>query len=86
MLASVCYLVLRWLFEFVALRAWSKERKELEIIVLRHELGFFGARRADHRSPPLTACSWLPRADCCHARSGDPSLSRRRRSCAGIDA
>jgi putative transposase len=51
-LASVCYLVLRWLFEFVALRAWSKERKELEIIVLRHELAI--VRRTTGR-PPITA-------------------------------
>ena len=52
MLASVCYLVLRWLFEFVALRAWSKERKELEIIVLRHELRIV---RRTTRRPPITA-------------------------------
>jgi hypothetical protein len=51
-LASVCYLVLRWLFEFVGLRAWSKERKELEIIVLRHELAIV---RRTTRRPPITA-------------------------------
>ena len=40
---------------------------------------FFGVPRAARRSPPSTACSWPLRADCCHARSGDPSSSRRRR-------
>jgi len=37
-LVSLCYVSLRWLLEFVALRARSKEFQELEIIVLRHEL------------------------------------------------
>src|SRR5688500_14190867 len=35
---SFCYLVLRRLFQLVALRVRSSEWKELEIIVLRHEL------------------------------------------------
>ena len=39
MLVSLCYVLVRWLLEFVALRARSKEFQELEIIVLRHELG-----------------------------------------------
>jgi hypothetical protein len=41
--------VLRRLFEFVALRAWSKECKEPEIIVLRHELAIL--RRTTRRAP-----------------------------------
>ena len=36
MVVSLCYVLLRWLLEFVALRARSKEFQELEIIVLRH--------------------------------------------------
>jgi len=35
-LVALCYELLRWLLEFVALRARSKEFQELEIIVLRH--------------------------------------------------
>ena len=35
---SLCYLVLRRLLELAALRFRSSEFKELEIVVLRHEL------------------------------------------------
>ena len=38
MLVSLCYVLLRWLLEFVVLRVRSEEFKELEIVVLRHEL------------------------------------------------
>ena len=48
---SLCYVSLRWLLEFVALRARSKEFQELEIIVLRHELAIL---RRTTRRPALT--------------------------------
>jgi putative transposase len=51
-LVSLCYVLLRWLLEFVALRARSSEFKELEIIVLRHELAIL---RRTRRRPPITA-------------------------------
>ena len=38
MLVSLCYGLIRWLLEFVVLRVRSEEFKELEIVVLRHEL------------------------------------------------
>jgi hypothetical protein len=38
-LVTVCYVTLRWLLQFMALCVRSTEFKELEIIVLRHELG-----------------------------------------------
>ena len=52
MFVSLCYVVLRWLPEFVALRARSKEFKDLEIIVLRHELAIL---RRTARRPAFTA-------------------------------
>ena len=52
MLVSPCYLVLRWLIQLVALRVRSDEWKELEIVVLRHELAI---RRRQTRRPPITA-------------------------------
>ncbi len=52
MLVSLSYLFLRWLLEFVTLRARSREFKELEIIVLRHELAIL---RRTTRRPPITA-------------------------------
>jgi putative transposase len=51
-LVSLCYVLLRWLLEFVALRARSKEFKDLEIIVLRHELAIL---RRTARRPAITA-------------------------------
>jgi len=51
-LALVCYVLVRWLVGFVALCAQSRELKELEIVVLRHELAIL--RRRTPR-PPITA-------------------------------
>jgi putative transposase len=51
-LVSLCYLALRWLLQLVALRVRSDEWKELEIVVLRHELAII---RRQSRRPPITA-------------------------------
>jgi hypothetical protein len=51
-LVSLCYVLLRWLLEFVVLRVQSKELKELEIVVLRHELAIL---RRKTRRPAFTA-------------------------------
>jgi putative transposase len=55
-LVSFCYLLLRWLLEFVALRIGSKELMELEIIVLRHELAIL---RRKTRRPAIAAIDRL---------------------------
>ena len=51
MLVSFCYLVLRRLLQFAALRVRSNDFKELEIIVLRHELAIL---RRQRKRPILT--------------------------------
>jgi len=48
---SLCCLALRCLLQLVLLRARSQEFKELEIIVLRHELAVL---RRQMRRPQLT--------------------------------
>jgi len=48
---SLCYVVLRRLIQFVALRFRSSDFKELEIIVLRHELAVLRRRT---RRPAMT--------------------------------
>ena len=48
---SLCYRLICWLLEFVVLRVRSEEFKELEIVVLRHELAIL--RRTPRR--PITA-------------------------------
>jgi hypothetical protein len=51
-LVSFCYVLVRWLLQFIALRVRSKEFKELEIVVLRHELAIL---RRKARRPAMTA-------------------------------
>jgi putative transposase len=55
-LVSFCYVLLRWLLEFVALRVGSKKFMELEIVVLRHELAIL---RRKTRRPAITAVDRL---------------------------
>ena len=45
MLVSFCYVVLCRLLQLVALRVRSKDFKELEIVVLRHELAILRRQR-----------------------------------------
>ena len=51
MLLSLCYRLMCWLLEFVVLRVRSEEFKELEIVVLRHELAIL---RRTTRRPAIT--------------------------------
>ena len=38
MFFSLCYVALQWILQLVVLRVRSKDFKDLEIVVLRHEL------------------------------------------------
>ena len=51
MFFSLCYQVLRWMLQLATLRVHSSDFKELEIIVLRHELGVLRRRT---RRPAMT--------------------------------
>jgi hypothetical protein len=55
-LLSLCYLVLRRVLQLVALRCRSNDYKELEIVVLRHELAIL---RRQTRRPALTTVDRL---------------------------
>ena len=70
---SLCYLVLRWLLQLVALRVRSHEWKELEIVVLRHELAIL---RRQTRRPAIAACDqlFLAAASRCLPRARWPSF------------
>ena len=72
MFLSLCYVALRWLLRLAALRVRSSDFKDLEIVVLRHELAIM--RRRTRRRPVLTtidrlfltaASRFLPRARWC---------------------
>ena len=51
MFLSLCYLVLRCVLQFLALRVRSNDFKDLEIVVLRHELDVLRRRT---RRPTMT--------------------------------
>ncbi len=52
MFLSLCYLALRWVLQLAALRVRSTDLKDLEIVVLRHELAIL--RRSGVR---LVSCA-----------------------------
>jgi len=71
---SLCYLVLRRLLQLAALRFRSDEFKELEIVVLRHELAVLDERSrrgARHHRHHGTTYALQPRL---LAGKGGPSL------------
>jgi len=72
-LVSFCYLVLRRLLQLAALRVRSNDFKELEIVVLRHELAIL---RRQRKRPVLTAVDrlFLAAASRCLARDRWPSF------------
>jgi hypothetical protein len=55
-LVSFSYVLLSWLLELIALRVRSSELKELEIVVLRHEVAIL---RRKTRRPAITAVDRL---------------------------
>ena len=55
MLLSLCYVVLGWMLQLVVLRFRSNEFKDLEIVVLRHELAIL------RRRTRLPATTWTDR-------------------------
>jgi hypothetical protein len=46
---SLCYVVLGWILQLAALRVRSNASKDLEIVVLRHELGILQRRSVGRR-------------------------------------
>jgi putative transposase len=72
-LLSACYLVLRGVLRLTILRCRSNDFKELEIVVLRHELAIL--RRQTTR-PTITTVDRLfrrRRVGSCRGNAGDPS-------------
>ena len=51
MFLSLCYMVFRWVLQLATLRLRSNDGKELEIVVLRHELAILRRRT---RRPAMT--------------------------------
>ena len=86
MLVSLCYVLLRWLFDSRLCALARRSSRNSNSSSCGTNSRSFGGQRVVRRSLPSTGCSSLLPAARCRACSGDPSLSRRRRCCAGIDA
>ena len=67
---SFCYVVLARLLQLAALRFRSEEFKELEIVVLRHELAVFRRQTGRAELKPPDRVFSPPRAGCCRDRGG----------------
>ena len=85
MFLSLCYTALQWILQLAVLRGRSNEFKDLEVIVLRHELAILRRRTRRGRCRGRTGSASRPPAESCHGRNGAPSSSRRRRCSGGID-
>ena len=86
MLPRLAYLTLCRSIQLLTLLARGDAAKDLEILVLRHQLTVL--RRQTPRpklSPPTGPCS-LPSAASCPEPAGRVSSSGRRRCCAGTGA
>jgi putative transposase len=86
---SLCYLVFRCVLPLALLRPRSDAFKELELVVLRHELSVLRRQAGVHTSPRATECFWsrrvayLPRSrrrSFGHADDADALASTPRRS------
>jgi hypothetical protein len=79
LLASLLYLTLRRILQLVLLRCRSREFKELEIVVLRHDVRFFAAKLA------AQGCKDADRAFLAAARKrGGSQVLWFRVGCAGV--
>jgi hypothetical protein len=81
----LCYTALQWMLQPVVLRGRSNEFKDLEIIVLRHELGILRRRTRRRRCRGRTGSASRPPAESCHGHDGGSSSSCPQRCSGGID-
>ena len=84
MLVSAVYVVVCRLLELIVLVGRGDRAKELEILVLRHELSILRRQVNGRGSSPTTGYCWRRSAGCCRAAPGTLSSCNRRRSCTGI--
>jgi hypothetical protein len=83
---SLCYLMVQRLLQLAALRFRSDEFKELEIVVLRHELAVLRRQLGRPELSPSDRVFLLPRAVYCREHAGAPLSLLQPRCFAGIGA
>jgi hypothetical protein len=83
---SVLYVVVCRLLELIVLVGRSERAKELEILVLRHELSILRRQVNRPRFEPHDRLLLAAFTGCCRAVPGMRSWCARRRSCTGIAA
>jgi hypothetical protein len=88
---SILYVAFQRVLQLLFVLFRSTEFKELEIVVLGHELevlrrhvGRPTFRSADRRRQPENDGSWPLRPECCPGSGGRRFSSRRPRFCVGI--
>jgi hypothetical protein len=77
------YVLVRRVLELVVLIARGERSKELEILVLRHELSILRRQSPDLGFRQRISCCWGCSAGCSLGTRGVPSSSGRRRCCGG---
>ena len=70
MLISLCYLVLRHVLRLAVLGRRSHDFKELEIVVLQHELGILRRQTTRPAMTTVDRLFWRRRAASCPAHAG----------------
>jgi hypothetical protein len=83
MLPSLLYILTRRMLELVALRFRSRRSKDLEIVVLRHELAILRRQVARPELSDADRVFLAAPLACCRAGAGRTSSSRPRPCCAG---
>ncbi|MBM0224421.1 hypothetical protein [Micromonospora sp. ATA51] len=86
MAASLVYLLLRQILQMLTQLARDGGAKDVELLVLRHQVAVLRRQVHDPISSPRTGWCWRRCRGCCLGNTGRRSSSPRRPCCAGIDS